>query len=256
VSLIADHDVAGFARDGFVVVRGAVAEGLLSAADEEIDGLVGQTPPDQGDGGPGANLWFPPRERLPACEAALRQSAALSAAEELVAPLRLEHAFDHIQVATTVPPWSHIPGGPHIDGHAKGQDPPGSFTLLAGILLTDQQAGSSGNLWVWPGSHQVHAQLFRERGTRALLPSGGHATLLDPPAVLGPRVELTGQRGDLVLAHYLLGHNGGGNTGPRPRRTIYHRLAAAGHRQRWEQTFLDPWTEYAPVRRAVSRPAG
>jgi hypothetical protein len=250
VSLIADDDLQDFARDGFLLIPGAVPEELLAAADAEIDGLIAQEPPDQGDGGPGQSLWFPPRRRLPACEAALSRSAALGAA---LAPLRLEHAFDHIQVATTMPPWPHIPGGPHIDGHGRGEDPPGSFTLLAGILLTDQQARRSGNLWVWPGSHLAHAELFRERGTRILMPSGGHLTSLDPPPELGPKVELTGRRGDLLLAHFLLGHNGGGNTGPRPRRTIYYRMAVPGHVQGWEQTFLDPWTEYEPIRRTLSQ---
>jgi len=255
VSLLADRDLYEFARDGFLVVPGAVLEGLLAAADEEIDGLIEQEPPARGDRGPGPNLWFPPRRRLPRCEEALTRSPALGIAEELVAPLRLDHAFDHIQVATTVPPWRHIPGGPHIDGHGNGQDPPGSFTLLAGILLTDQRAGRSGNLWVWPGSHLVHADLFRERGTRVLQPADGHPTFLDPPPPLGPKVELTGRRGDLLLAHYLLGHNSGGNTGARVRRTIYYRLAAPGHAHRWEETFLDPWTEYEPIRGALSRQA-
>ncbi len=60
-------------------------------------------------------------------------------------------------------------------------------------------------------------------------------------------------RGDLLLAHFLLGHNKGGNTAPQVRRTIYFRLAVPGHRQRWEATFLDTWTEYPPVRLAVHR---
>ena len=34
--------------------------------------------------------------------------------------------------------------------------------------------------------------------------------------------------------------------------TIYYRLATPGHPERWEATFLDPFTEYEPVRRAAS----
>ena len=80
----------------------------------------------------------------------------------------------------------------------------------------------------------------------------GHATLLEPPLDLGQPVELRAGRGDLLLAHYLLGHNKGGNTSQIVRRTIYARLAVPGHADRWEQTFLDPWTEYGPVRAALS----
>src|SRR5207302_78793 len=166
-----------------------------------------------GTGGPGQNAWFPPRSRLPKWEEVLRGSLALQIAGGLVAPNTLDHAFDHIQVATTVPGWSHIPGGPHIDGHGPGQDPPASFTLLAGVLLTDQQDAESGNLWVWPGSHLHHECLFHERGTSVLHQTGGHSSLLEPPPALNPPVPITGGRGDLLLAHFLLGHNKGGNTG-------------------------------------------
>jgi len=154
-----------------------------------------------------------------------------------------------------VSPFSHMPGGPHIDGHGPGQDPPASFTMLAGVLLTDQRAPQSGNFWAWPGSHLDHQRLFRERGTRVLQKSGGHSTLLEPPAVLQSAVELRGGRGDLLLAHFLLGHNKGGNTAAHMRRTIYYRLAVPGHADRWESTFLDPWTEYEPVRRALGASA-
>ena len=256
--VLRDGDLEDFRRDGYVVVRGAVDERLLAAADEEIDEFIASERPRDvhrvhgpvvigDDAEPGQHQWFPPVDRLPACDRALRGSDALRAAEELVAPAGLDHAFDHIQVATTVPPWSHVPGGPHLDGHTE--DPPGTFTLLAGILLTDQRASASGNLWVWPGSHLTHSALFRERGPGALLPTQGHPTMLDPPVALGPPIEVHGGRGDVVLAHYLLGHNKGGNTSGTTRRTIYYRLAATGHRSRWEQAIADPWLEYPAVRR-------
>lgn len=249
-----DLDLGRFAAEGYVVVPGVVDPALLAAADEEIDELVATEPPVEGTGGAGTNLWFPPVVRLPRCDDVLRRSPALGLASALVAPLELDHAFDHIQVATTVAPFEHLPGGPHIDGHAPGLEAPHSFTVLAAVLLTDQTVPDAGNLWVWPGSHLDHARLLRERGAAALMPTGGHSTLLSPPAVLSAAapVPVLGGRGDLVLAHYLLGHNKGGNTRPWDRRTIYYRLAAAGHRERWEVTFVDPWAEYAPVRRAAA----
>jgi hypothetical protein len=168
-----------------------------------------------------------------------------------VRPWPLDHASDHIQIATTVAPWSHVPGGPHIDGHGPGQDPPASFTILVGIFLTDQRASRSGNLWAWPGSHLDHSHLFHERGTRVLHQTLGHSTLLDPPLRLSDPIEITANRGDLLLAHYLLGHNKGGNTTDRIRRTIYYRLSVPEHSHRWESTFLDPWVEYQPIQRVA-----
>jgi ectoine hydroxylase-related dioxygenase (phytanoyl-CoA dioxygenase family) len=248
---LTEDDLRRFAVDGYLVVQHVVPESLLGPADAEIDELIAEVEPHEGDRGPGQSAWFPSRSRLPRCEDVLRLSPALEIAEELVQPNTLDHAFDHIQVAITVPRWSHIPGGPHIDGHGPGQDPPASFTLLAGVLLTDQHDSHSGNLWVWPGSHLDHQRLFHQRGTKVLRQTGGHSTLLDPPTRLSSPVAITGGRGDLVLAHFLLGHNKGGNTASHDRRTIYYRLAASGHPDRWEQTFLDAWTEYPPVRRAL-----
>jgi hypothetical protein len=255
---LSDDDVQHFATEGYVLVRRVVPEELLAAADAEIDRLMAEAKPDEGDGGPGQSTWFPKRARLPRCDDLLTRSPALAIARELVAPNTIDHAaadgspYDHTQVAITVPTWSHIPGGPHIDGWTPGH----SFTMLAGVLLTDQTGTQSGNLWVWPGSHLAHERLFRERGTDVLERSGvgGHATLLDPPLALRPGLPLTGSRGDLVLAHFLLGHNKGGNTAGHVRRTIYYRLNVPGHVQRADETLTDLWLEY-PRMKAVQRPA-
>ena len=242
-----------FARNGYLVVPGVVSDGLMAAADDEIDELVATVPPADGPDGsaPGRHGWFPSVARLPRCDELLRRSGALSIAEELVAPYALDHRFDHIQIATTVPPYSHVPGGPHIDNHGPDGDSPESFTVLAGVLLTDQDVPQSGNLWIWPGSHLAHSRLFHERGTRILKHTGGHVTMLEPPFPIGEPEELHGRRGDLLLAHFLTGHNGGGNTADQTRRTIYYRLATPGHADRWESTFLDPFVEYQPVGRAT-----
>ena len=72
----------------------------------------------------------------------------------------------------------------------------------------------------------------------------GHAIMLDPPAWFGPGEPLLARRGDLLLAHFLLGHNIGGNTSADTRRILYYRLAAEGHAERSADTFLDPFTEY------------
>lgn len=250
---LTDDDLRKFAADGFLLLPGLVPEALLAAADAEIDELEATSrPTGEGDLGPGVNAWFQPRSELPGCDAALTASPALSAAQELVAPHQLQNIFDQVQVSTTRPPWSHAPGGPHIDGHGAGEDPPRSFTMLVGILLTDQRADQSGNLWVWPGSHTAHQRLFAERGTKILQSSGGHATLLTPPLELGPGTPLRGQRGDVLLAHFLLGHNKGGNTGGHERRTLYYRLAVPQHAENWESTFLDPLAEYPPVKGAAA----
>ena len=131
-------------------------------------------------------------------------------------------AFDQAQVALNIPSYSHRPGRPHIDGYAPGQHTPGTFTLLAGLLLTDQLADNGGNLWVWPGTHLSHATFFAARGPEAFAEASGY-----PDIELPEPTQVHGRRGDVLLAHYLLGHNIGGNyEADRTRRAIYWRLRA------------------------------
>lgn len=237
-----------FAADGYVVLPRVVSEQWLADADAEIDGVIAGAPPSADKVGP--HFYFRPPDQLPAADAALRRSGAMAAAEQLVAPQHLDHALGHIQVALNIPPYPHRPGGPHLDGHRPEQTTPTSFTMLAAVFLCDESAPDSGNLWVWPGSHLVHEQLFAERGPTVLLATSGHTHSLDSPPALGDPRPVTARRGDLLLAHFLLGHNIGGNTSPTTRRILYYRLSADGHDQRWADTFLDAFREYPPLRAA------
>lgn len=243
--VLTDAQRRQFATDGFTIVPGVVDEALLHAADDEIDQLVTRSPAPEGTVGP--HFHFVPPHQLPAGDAALRDSGALALADELVAPRQLDHALDHIQVALNIPPYPHRPGAPHIDGHRPDEEI-ASFTMLAAIFLSDESAPDRGNLWVWPGSHRGHQQLFRERGVDVLKAVSGQAILLDPPVWFGPGEPLLARRGDLLLAHFLLGHNIGGNSTSTTRRILYYRLAVSGHEGRRTETFLDPFTEYPSLR--------
>jgi hypothetical protein len=247
--VLSSEQLVRFAGDGYVVVPGVVSEDLLSAADAEIDQVIEQDPPPMAT--VGQHFYFLAAALLPAADAALRQSGAMALAEQLVTPDRLDHAFDQIQVALNVPPYRHRPGGPHLDGHRPGQDRPDSFTMLAAVFLVDESAPESGNLWVWPGSHLVHQQLFAERGTRALLAHSGHTLSIDGRLALAEPHPVLAQRGDLLLAHFLLGHNIGGNLSRRTRRILYYRLSCPRHQEHWEDTFIDAFTEYPSVQARV-----
>lgn len=246
--MLSSGQLSSFATDGYVLLPEVVPEHLLEAADVEIDGVLLEGPPSPGT--VGHHFYFLSPARLPAADAALRSSPALQMAEELVRPHRLDHELDHIQIAVNIPPYKHRPGGPHLDGHRPEQDRPHSFTMLAAIYLSDESLPDSGNLWVWPGSHLTHQRLFAEQGVDALLSVSGHSLSLDKPPQLADPHPLLARRGDLLLAHYLLGHNIGGNLSSQTRRILYYRLSAAGHDQRWAETFLDAFTEYEPVRQA------
>jgi phytanoyl-CoA dioxygenase PhyH len=229
-----------FAEQGYVVVPGVVPGSLVEAARREIAGRVAREPPPAGHRGPHAYFVMAP---LPdGLREVLFGSAAIRAAEALTAPGRFE-APDHAQISLNVPPFSHRPGGPHVDGVARpdADGRPGTFTLLAGVFLTDQTAEEMGNLWVWPGSHRAAAAYLREHGPGALIASAPY-----PPVDLAEPRQVTGRAGDLLLAHYLLGHNMGGNVSGITREVVYFRLRREGHRERWRECVQNPLLEFAP----------
>ena len=237
-----------FGTEGFIVVRGLVPEALLAAADQEIDELLEAEPCPEDVRG--KQFYFKSPSTVVAADATLRDSAAMDLAEQLVAPHRLVHAYGHIQVALNVPPFDHRPDGPHLDGN---HDPerPHPFTMLVGIFLSDETTFDAGNLWVWPRSHVDHADLFARKGTNALMPTWGHSTLLDPPVRLHEPIAVRAGRGDVLFAHYLLGHASGGNLTDRTRRILYYRLSSEDHESHWARALTDPLYEYAPVANAV-----
>jgi hypothetical protein len=236
-----------FAEHGYLVTPGLVPQSRVDAARREIERRVAEAPAPPGHVGSHPYFIMPP---LPdALCALLFGTAALQAAESLIEPGRFE-APDHVQVALNIPPFVHRPGGPHLDGLTP-LDPsgrPGTFTLLAGIFLTDQTRENAGNLWVWPGSHRLSAAYFREHGPEAILslPIGPY-----PPVDLPEPCQVLGRAGDVLFAHYMLGHNIGGNTSDTTRECVYFRMRREGHRERWREFVQDPLLEFEPVRAAT-----
>jgi ectoine hydroxylase-related dioxygenase (phytanoyl-CoA dioxygenase family) len=227
-----------FAEQGYVVVPQLISRPLIDAARQEIECRVAREPPPAGHPGPHAYFL---KEPLPeSLRDLLFGSPAIRAAESLIEPGKFE-APDHVQISLNIPPFEHRPGGPHIDGISP-PDPdgrPGTFTMLAGIFLTDQPRENMGNLWVWPGSHRSAAAYFRERGPEALNSSAPY-----PPVDLAEPRQVVGRAGDLLLAHYMLGHNIGGNTSDVTREVVYFRLRREGHREQWRDCVRDPLLEF------------
>jgi ectoine hydroxylase-related dioxygenase (phytanoyl-CoA dioxygenase family) len=115
-----------------------------------------------------------------------------------------------------------------------------TFTLLVGVLLSDQVAPDAGNLVVWPGSHLLYAEHFRRHGGRSLLDGLPEVPLPEPEPVLG-------RAGDLVLCHYQLAHAGGPNLSPHVRYSVYFRVKAAGHDSRRWECLEHPWREWTAL---------
>ena len=230
-----------FAERGFLVLPQAGPADLVTAASGLIDELIDRAPPGPEIRGP--HNYFAEAVEAPALSALLTGSPAFSLAESLTGPGTLEVPWQ-VQVALNIPPFPHRPGRHHIDGAPHEADGrPGTFTLLAGVLMSDQLDEDAGNLWVWPGTHLTHAEYFREQGPDAFFEACGY-----PPIQLPEPEQIRGRAGDLVLAHYLLGHNIGGNTSAAIRRAVYFRVKRFGHNPRWREFLRDPWLDYDVVR--------
>lgn len=232
-----------FAENGYLIVPQIVPPDLIEAARQEIQGRLRHNPPADEHRGP---FFYFLGDPLPdPLTALLFSSPAMAVAESLIAPGTFE-ALDQIQVSLNIPPYDHRPGGPHIDGLSPPEPTgrPGTFTLLAGVFLTDQTVVDTGNLWVWPGSHRLAAAYLRQHGPDQLLLSIPY-----PPVALPDARPVMGRAGDLLLAHYLLGHNMGGNTSPAMREAVYFRLRRQGHRERWSDAVRDPFLEFEPIKR-------
>ena len=114
--------------------------------------------------------------------------------------------------------------------------------------MTDQTSLDAGNLCVWPGSHRKVAAYLRERGPDALVGSAPY-----PPVDLDLPRQVTGRAGDVLLAHYMLGHNMGGNTTSTTREVLYFRMRRNEHRARWRDAVQDPLFEFEPVKAQIER---
>jgi hypothetical protein len=128
------EQLQAFAERGFVVVPQVVPQELLAQASRTIDELLSRDPPAREVRGP--HFYFLQASTAPALLALLMQSPAFALAESLTGTGTLEVPWQ-VQVALNVPPFAHRPGGHHLDG-ASPPEPdgrPGTFTLLAGVLL-------------------------------------------------------------------------------------------------------------------------
>lgn len=246
---VTSDDRSAFRERGYVVIGGVLDAGQILAAKQLIAAMLKSDLPEQGHAGP-YFLW----PRFPAAGHPLldlyRDARIGSLAAALLRPDLGPGDPDFAQVAVTIPPWPHRPGGPHVDGLAPPAPDgcPGTFSLLAGVWLSDQSDLDRGNLWVWPGTHLRFGSYLAEHGADALMRVEEMNPGPYPKIELGEPVQATGTAGSVLLAHYLLAHNIGSHDGPAGtdgRETVYYRLHADGHQHRWREAVTDPLLEFA-----------
>jgi hypothetical protein len=241
-----DSDLRAFARDGYLLARGVVPAQAQAAALARIDALLADRPPAPGL--TGHHFYFEDARDEPALLGLLTETPAWERAAGLTRPRPLRIP-SQVQVALTFPPFPRRPGIGHIDGLTPPEPSgrPGTFTMLAGIVLSDQSRDDMGNLWVWPGTHRRLAAHLASEGPEALVTSGGY-----PPIDPGTPRQVHARPGDVLFSSYLLLHNIGGNTSGVLRKTVYYRLKVDGHDTTWRDYVRDELYEFDPVRAAAA----
>jgi ectoine hydroxylase-related dioxygenase (phytanoyl-CoA dioxygenase family) len=239
---ITDEQRAEFRQQGYVVVPGVLTDEQLAAGRRTVAALLEQDPPTD----VGFHFVWPRFDGDHELLDLYREIELAALAEQLIRPDLAIEEPEFGQVATTIPPWSHRPGGPHVDGITPlaADGVPGTFSLLAGVWLTGHEELDRGNLYVWPGSHLGLGAYLAEHGAEALARVDEMNPGPYPKIELGSPVQVSGPAGSVLFAHYLLGHNMGGHSGGERRETVYYRLHATGHRERWREVVTDPLVEF------------
>jgi hypothetical protein len=249
--LLEDDQVRLFIRSGFLVLANVVSAADLEALNAEVDRLVAEAPPPRRHVG-NHFYWQAPASSPSFFDVLKQPRGILELARDVVGDDGVDVAFEQAQVALNIPPFDHRPRRPHIDGYQPGQSVPATFTLLASLFLNDQVSDNGGNLWVWPGTHKAHAAFFARTGPRGFAEAAGY-----PDIELPEPTQIRGRAGDVLLAHYLLGHNIGGNDeSNRTRRALYWRLRTPGHVNRWAECLADPWADYPRIKPLASIDTG
>ncbi|MBX6354317.1 MAG: phytanoyl-CoA dioxygenase family protein [Micromonosporaceae bacterium] len=248
VAVITNEMRHAFREQGFVVVPDVLTGDQIASARAVVKTLLEKKPYAEGHVGP-YFLWPRFRRANHPLLDLYRAAGIGQLAAELLRPGLAVDDPDFAQVATTIPPWPHRPGGPHVDGLTPPEPSgrPGTFSLLAGVWLTDMSRRHRGNLWAWPGTHLRFGRYLAERGPDALLRVDEMNPGPYPKVELGEPTQAVGPAGSVLFAHYLLAHNIGnhdGATGGERRETVYYRLHAAGHRERWREVVTNPLVEF------------
>ncbi|MDF2958691.1 MAG: Protein involved in biosynthesis of mitomycin antibiotics/polyketide fumonisin [Paenibacillus sp.] len=234
-----------FLKNGYVHIPGVVPQVMVDRAMKEINYSVGQ----------GMNVdempifraqsFCPEIKNTLVIMGLLNQTPALELAESIIGGGKLRPVSTG-QVALRFPEVQDPPrpASPHLDGmpgknNGVKQGKIASFTALVGVLLNDLPNPGAGNFTVWPGSHHIYEAYFQQNGPESLL--GGM-----PPVDLPEPVQITGKAGDVVLAHYLLGHGVTTNVSPNIRYACFFRLYHIDHE--WDRVMKDKWLYYPGIR--------
>jgi ectoine hydroxylase-related dioxygenase (phytanoyl-CoA dioxygenase family) len=247
---LTEEQLRAFYRDGYVTVPGAIDQRSIERALGAINGDIGRGIDPARIAEFYARSFCPELRNAPELLDLFEKTPALTLAESLVGagalrpPSMAQIALRFPQHAAAVLPRPHVDGtyGPS-NGVPQGRV--AHFTMLAMVALSDVEVDFAGNFTVWPGSHHLYERYFRHHDVTEMI--GGTPRLAELPAPVQTRVKA----GDLLLAHYELGHAAAPNLSPRVRYAIFFRLYHREHDPEALDILADIWRQYASLAHLV-----
>ncbi|MBT5872642.1 MAG: hypothetical protein HOH43_04415 [Candidatus Latescibacteria bacterium] len=253
---LTEQQKQSFHEDGYLRIPNAVPPGMITSARQAINHSLGHTGLHEADLAKyRAAAYCEELKTEPVLTDLFNRSSVRPAAEELIGPGNLQEVTN-AQIALRFPsapgvdrgePHGHLDGlGSGTNGMEKGVYKRG-FTVLAVLYLANVPKPYCGNFTVWPGSHRYFQDHFLENGHNVLSLGMPQVDLARDP------VQVTGQAGDLVLAHYLLVHTAAPNMSADIRYATIARLRHCSiEKTTLDASYYDIWHEFPGLLSATS----
>ncbi len=250
------EQIREFYDRGYVKIPGAISKAMVDTARQAVNHSIGTLGPNGEDMSKHRAAQFcRDLNGAPVIMDLFNASPVTSLAESLMGEGNLQKPIRGAQVAPRFPTViGNVPPEPrgHLDGMGTGTNgmPKGvyrrGFTAFAVIYLADVPEPYSGNFTVWPGSHRFFENYLKREGLEILSNGTPRVDLPEGPDMV------TGNAGDLVIAHHQMIHTGGPNASPNIRYAAIARLRHIDCEKNGNDCFQDIWREFPCVREAIA----
>lgn len=235
-------------ENGYVHVPGVVPQVLVDRALTAINHSLGEGIDPAQINIYRSQSYCPELRKSPVIADLLNKSPAIDLAQSAIGTEKIQPVTGG-QIALRFPALQDPPPAPvpHIDGTYSPNNgvPKGeirNFTMLLGVMLSDVAVPYAGNFTVWPGTHHLFEQYFRENGADKLVDGMPKIDHMPQP------IQMMGRAGDVVLCHYQLAHTAAINVSPHTRYAIYFRLKHLNHGVTRPETLTDIWLDWEGMR--------
>ena len=231
---------------GYIKVPGLVSQKRINVALRAINYSIGKGLDPKDVERFRASSFCPELQGTPPIADLLYETGLLKLAESATERGKLKIAGSG-QIALRFPVMEY-PGDPHP--HLDGMYRPNntvrkgtifSFTLLAGVFLSDVPNRFWGNFTVWPGTHRSFEKYFKQHGASSLLKGMPKIQMPEPEQILA-------RAGDVILCHYQLAHTVVINVSPYIRYAVFFRLMHQEHEKNRTEVFTNIWLEWMGIR--------